>query len=191
MRKSCLSISGWLLLASICSGQTSESGKTPCPVKGVPANWITYADRAHGFCFSYPPIYVRMPKPWLAANNNQTYAAYLRKAAREGRVLRLQHRQLPDASIVLLLNNKAFDLESFISQAPTGNESPPEPEHLGPNIFYYYGPSGGGVDYPDGYYFELKGETLQIVFAGPYTGKTPSQETKALEKQMLSNLRTF
>jgi hypothetical protein len=88
-----------------------------------------------------------------------------------------------------------FDLHSFIRGAPTGIESPPEPLQVNGETFYYYGPGGGGVSYPDQYFFNLKGKTLYISFDGPYAHekgeKGPSYETKQMEIQMLASFRTF
>ena len=88
-----------------------------------------------------------------------------------------------------------FDLHSFIRGAPTGIESPPEPLQVNGETFYYYGPGGGGVAYPDQYFFNLKGKTLYISFDGPYAHekgeKGPSYETKQMEIQMLASFRTF
>jgi hypothetical protein len=97
-----------------------------------------------------------------------------------------------EASIYITFEDKAFDLQSLVARAPTGYDSPPEPAPAGPNTFYYYGPGGGGVDYADQYFFDLKGKTLYISFSGPYVNdKTPSSETKALEPKLLASLRTF
>ena len=41
------------------------------------------------------------------------------------------------------------------------------PERL-EQSFYYYGPGGGGVEYPDQYFLNLKRKTLLIIFDGPY-----------------------
>jgi hypothetical protein len=76
--------------------------------------------------------------------------------------------------------------------APTGIDSPPEPVRIGKNTFYYYGPGGGGVSYPDGYYFNLRGKILVIDFDGPYENdKTPTLETKKMELKVLASFREF
>ena len=77
--------------------------------------------------------------------------------------------------------------------APTGIESPPEPVHAGKNTFYYYGPGGGGVQYPDGYYFNLRGKILVVDFDGPYDNadKTPTATTKKMEQKILASFRIF
>ena len=51
---------------------------------------------------------------------------------------------------------------------------------------------GGGVEYPDQFFFNLKGKTLYIVFDGPYINdKTPADETKKIEEKVLASFRTF
>jgi hypothetical protein len=92
----------------------------------------------------------------------------------------------------VFLEDQPFNLESFVPGAPTGIEDPPEPKQFGSETFYYYGPGGGGVEYPDQYFYNLKGKTLEIAFDGPYVrSKTPSQETKDNEEILLQTFRTF
>lgn len=51
---------------------------------------------------------------------------------------------------------------------------------------------GGGVSYPDGYYFNLKGKILLIDFDGPYENdKTPTPATKEMERKLLATFRVF
>jgi len=162
----------------------------PCRVQNAPSGWVVYINKLHGFCFSYPPVYTPVAKPWL-----EKYASYpqaVRKAAQEGRLLRLQHQEFEDASIQVLVENKAFDLQNFVKEAPTGIESPPEPAKFGNYTFYYYGTGGGGVCYPDQYFFNLHGKTLHISFDGPCVNdKTPTPETKEIEHRLLQTFRTF
>ena len=95
------------------------------------------------------------------------------------------------ADIQVRLLPGAFDLEKLMRDAPTGEVRPPAPQRYGANIFYYYGRGGGGVAYPDIYYFNLAGHALQIVFDGPYSGdsNSPSAKTQAVEKVILSGFR--
>jgi hypothetical protein len=79
-----------------------------------------------------------------------------------------------------------------MKMAPTGYDSPPEPVRLGKHTFYYYGPGGGGVSYPDGYYYNLRGKILVIYFDGPYENdKTPTAATKTMEKKVVGTFREF
>jgi hypothetical protein len=150
----------------------------------APNGWKTYIDRAHGFCFSYPPVYKQTRQPWLEQNDN------LRKAAKEDRMLDLERAGDEGASIFVLLEDVPFDLESFVKGAPTGIEYPPEPLQVGGNTFYYYGAGGGGVQYADQYCFNLRGRTLGINFDGPYENdNSPSYEAKQMEVQILATFR--
>ena len=54
-----------------------------------------------------------------------------------------------------------------------------------------YGSGGGGAQYPDQVFFNLKGKTLYIVFDGPYDGRSPTRETEQIESEMLASFRTF
>lgn len=167
----------------------------PCPVRNTPSDWRIHVDRSHGFCFSYPPTYSPVAKPWLKKYTNAPDKAdldRLHKAAQEHRLLRLQNNQDTTASIVVFLDGRPFNLQSFVAGAPTGIEDPPERRQFGTETFYYYGPGGGGVEYADEYFFDLKGKTLLIIFDGPYVNdKTPSPETKDLELRLLQTFRTF
>lgn len=85
----------------------------------------------------------------------------------------------------------AFGLQSLVKDAPTGYDTPPTPADYGANVFYYYGAGGGGVAYPDMYYFDLHGRALQLVFDGPYRGddNSPNAKTQAIEKLILSSFK--
>jgi len=118
-----------LLTSMPVVSQSSRKHREPCPVKTAPSGWLTYVDRLHGFCFSYPPTHEPVAEPWLEKYTrapNKSALDYLRKAARQGRMLRLQNKQDAGVSIdVFLYEDKPFDLESFVTGAPTGIESPP------------------------------------------------------------------
>lgn len=176
-----------------CLASRAPSSKSASCVARAPNEWKTYVDKVHGFCLSYPSVYERRNQPWVMNYSGKAdYSDYRRKAVKEGRVLILGRSGVKDAYIFIQLDDKRFDLERFIEDAPTGVESPPEPIQVGSERFYYYGAGGGGVDYPDQYFFNLKGKTLYIIFDGPYAHeKGPSYETKQMEIQMLSSFRKF
>jgi hypothetical protein len=97
-----------------------------------------------------------------------------------------------DANIGVCVLDEDFRAAALVRMAPTGNESPPEPIRIGKNTFYYYGPGGGGVSYPDVYYFNLRGKILLIDFDGPYENdKTPTPETKQMEQKVLTSFQEF
>jgi len=185
-------IIGYVLLTVVSvTAQTSQTKVVPCPAKGVPAGWMTYVNRSYGFCFSYPPSYYQIQKPWLTKyTETKEYSQYILKAAREGRVVRLQPKQTEKSPIEAELDDQAFNLDSLARLAPTGIEGPPEPQQIGTETFYYYGPGGGGVAYADRYFLDVRGKTLSIAFeAGP--SNIPSSETRSIEKPLLQTFRTF
>jgi hypothetical protein len=152
--------------------QTPAGKRVPCDSQSPADAWRTYVDRIHGFCFRYPSRYKRLP-----SDKNQP--------------IKFQSSH-SDAYIFVQFENKPFNLQRFAETAPTGVESPPSPVHVGEYTFYYYGPGGGGVSYPDTYFFNLGGKTLYITFDGPYINdKTPSAETKKLERELLATFRLF
>jgi hypothetical protein len=61
---------------------------------------------------------------------------------------------------------------------------------IGKHTFYYYRVGGGGVAYPDSFFYDLHGKILLIEFDGPYppTDKTPSKQTKQMEIEVLKTL---
>jgi hypothetical protein len=152
----------------------------------TPPGWKTYVDRVHGFSFAYPPLYKRIRRPDTSVERDEDMS----KAAAEGRWVGLRH-QRSDGRIDFLLKNDHFNLDRLKDHAPTGEGGPPPAVREGDNTFYGYGAGGGGVEYPDQFFFNFKGKTLYIVFDGPYSGKSPTDETKEIESQMLASFRTF
>jgi hypothetical protein len=149
---------------------------SPCATSGQAetSSWRVYVDRDHHFCFRYPASYAPIPHP---------------KAGCRGPKLEDKKR---GTSIGICVLDEKFQPEVLIRMAPTGIDSPPEPMQIGKNTFYYYGPGGGGVNYPDVYYFDLGGKTLGIDFDGPYENeKTPTPATKQMEQRVLTSFREF
>ncbi len=173
-----IKISVWISAFVILSS-SSLLAQTVSP--NTPPGWKTYLDKVHGFSFAYPAIYKRIC--WQNTNDQDA-----NKAAAEGRWVGLRH-QRGDASIDFYLENDRFDLDGLTKHAPTGYDSPPPAVQEGDNTFYCYGPGGGGVQYADQFFFNLKGKTLYIVFDGPYVDKTPTDETKEIEAKMLATFR--
>jgi hypothetical protein len=97
------------------------------------------------------------------------------------------------ATIDVIAHGTPFRLSGLAAFAPTGMEDfPPRRIHATHAAFYYYGAGGGGVDYPDSYYFGLRGSTYSFQFIGPYDGdKTPSSVTKEIEPKLLASFRAF
>lgn len=130
-------------------GQISTTKPSGCDLKRARIGWQTYVNREHRFCVSIPSGYKRVKNP-------------------PTRDLLQFKRPGSDATISVSFSDEPFDLQSFVKNAPTGIESPPEPFRAGQNTFYHYGPGGGGVGYPDGFFFNLRGKVLVIEFDGPY-----------------------
>ncbi len=133
------------------------------------ADWQTYTNSEYGFEFKYPTNY--------SIKSSENYLVYLVDASN-------------NASISLNVTGQ-FNLESIKDNyAPTGSTTLPEAVTSGQNTFYYYGPGGGGVSYPDQYFYDLSGQLLTISFDGPYANdKTPTAQTKQIESQMLSTFK--
>lgn len=171
MLKTTLAYNAALLLVACCfaSAQSCAAKAAPCQTHNAPEGWQPYVDRVHGFCFWYPPIYKRIANK-VRVKNLVTF-----------------QRLDAEASLFIQADDKPFDLQGFVVTAPTGYLTPPGPIHVGHYTFYYYGPGGGGVQYADRYFFNLRGKTLCITFDGPYVNdKTPSEETKKLESEILA-----
>jgi len=156
----------------------------------TPPGWKTYVNRVYGFSIAYPQTYVRI----LRQHTKRDFDENMDKAATEGRWVELQRQGSYD-TIDILLMKKRFDLASFmIGYAPTGVEWPPRAQKEGTNTFYHYADGGGGVSYPDQFFFNLRGKTLYINVDGPYdpsNGKTTTDEMKKTESQMLASFRIF
>jgi hypothetical protein len=161
-----------LLACFSASAQTVKASPCAKDTQGETATWRVYYDSTHHFCFRYPRSYQVKTKP------KGTCAE-----------LRDEHAE---ASIYICTRPEAFKLSALVARAPTGIESLPEPVPVGSNTFYYYGPGGGGVSYPDQYFFNLHGKTLALSFDGPYENdKTPSDAAKKMEMKALASFREY
>jgi hypothetical protein len=135
----------------------------------IPANWKTYTNPTYKFSFKYPSDFInRSPESSgiLASFTNSIN------------------------NLDIKFDNTYFSLESLHRYAPTGSESVnPDLLTVGNNVFYYYGPGGGGVCYPDQFFTNLNGKILIFNFTGCENDKTPSQSFKATENQILSTFK--
>ena len=82
-----------------------------------------------------------------------------------------------------------FSLNKIQSEhAPTGVINPPEPVDINGKTFYMYGPGGGGITYPDQYFYNLNGKLLIFRFIDlNIEDKTPTVRTKELAREILSS----
>jgi hypothetical protein len=165
----------------------------PCPTADAPAGWKTYVNDKYRFCFSYPPNYTPIAEPWLEKyTHDLERSRNLREAAEEGRESEWQNTQYPDSDLCVGVSTETWDLQAMVKYAPTGQISPPEPRIIAGQVFYYYGPGGGGVCYPDGFFYDLRGKPLSITFEGPCADdKTPTAATKKIEDQILATFQTY
>jgi hypothetical protein len=124
---------------------------------------------------------------------------YLRKASKlliflaNGKPLRFgEHGEWPSASISVVFSTEAFNLAQIVLDAPTGVITL-SPVQVGLHTFYYWGPGGGGANYPDVYFFDLHGKTLRLTFDGPYNPgeKSPDENTRQIERKVLATFEDF
>ena len=172
----------------------SVPGVPTCPTNDVPSGWKTYVNSKYRFCLSYPPSYAQNSRDVIAKNSGDDMEnrAQLLKMTDEGRLLQLQDARGLDAAIWVEVETETWDLNALTKYAPMGQETPPEPRIIGGQVFYYYGPGGGGVCYPDQFFYDLRGKPLSILFLGPCVGdKTPDAATKNTESQILGTFRAY
>jgi hypothetical protein len=149
-----------------------------------PRHWHKYSNSSCGFSFWYPDPYrpVSLPAP----SENDAFRHY------EKRLLLLERRDDPGAKIWVSLDVHPFNLHNLWQfHGPTGYDEDTDPPLIrtGPHAFYFYGPGGGGAQYPDSYFLNLKGKILEFAFDGPYEDKSPTGETPELEPKILKTLR--
>ncbi len=170
---------------------TENKSASRCPISNLEKGWTVFVDPVHRFCFQYPSTYEQLRPPFEPDRFHpdakviaQFESAELRRATEEDRAR---------AAIFLSFSKVSFNLQNFISDAPTGVERPPSPVRFGALTFFYYGPGGGGVAYDDIYYFNLHNRTLRIVFDGPFDGhsKSPSEKTQQIESAILASFKIF
>src|ERR1035441_1089811 len=91
-----------------------------------------------------------------------------------------------EAAIEIILDRRPFNMDTIRSRySPTGLEDwSPAPARFGGNRFYYYGAGGGGVNYPDQFFYNLHGQILRITFDGPYDAdKSPDNEAQEIDRK--------
>jgi hypothetical protein len=147
-------------------------------------HWRKYVNSSCGFSFWYPEPY--MPVPLPAPNEGDEFRHY-------ERLLLLERWDDRDARMWVSLDVHPFSLHNLWQfHGPTGYDEDTSPPliRIGPHAFYFYGPGGGGAQYPDSYFVNLKGKILEFAFDGPYEdNKSPSGETPELEPKILKTFR--
>jgi hypothetical protein len=175
------------LTLSLVVPALGQSRTSTCPGKTKPRQWHKYINNQYGFSFWYPEPYKLVPLPPPDAADKYRYHTYFEK-----RVLLLQRTDNPEAKIWITLDMRPFDLRTLAeTHSPTGWDPnwTPVGRKIGSHISYFYGAGGGGADYPDQYFVNLKNKTLQFQFDGPYEGKSPGGETPDLEPEILQTFR--
>jgi hypothetical protein len=150
--------------------------------------WREFLDRSHHICFWYPSSYHLKTKVDTAdvAGNTQARVKLISRTPR-----RADANDRENSSITVWFLTEPFQLDRMIKDAPNGLLLPPTAKRFGPNVFYFYGAGGGGVAYPDVYFFDHRGQTAKIVFDGPYggEGKSPIGTAQAIEKTFLLSFK--
>jgi len=142
-----------------------------------------YTNPNLGFELSYPATYKLSDLPcyvaqWAASHGYQS-------------LLYVREGESQDAgSIHLTVDRRRFSLDNLRKLHSRADEQPTMVK-VGGNTFYYYGRGGGGVAYPDEYFYHLDGNMLEISFDGPYPphDNSPTAKTKEMEKKVLESFR--
>jgi len=152
-----------------------EVSITPIPIDI--SNWLNYEDYYYGFKFMYPISYILQETSGGGRsyiNNNISLAKFI---TTDNKTLE-----------VFLDDSELFSVENLKKYAPTGSEDiVPTSRSLSGSIFYYYGPGGGGVCYPDQYFYNLRDQILIFEFYGCENDKQPPEDTKIIEQHLLSS----
>ena len=148
------------------------------------ATMTTYVNKDLGITLAYPATYrmTRMPCPHAPnrAFKGRQCLLYLGTGAGQ------KH-----GNIEVVIDRRKFSLGTLESAYAHTGWDKPDTIRIGKCTFYYYGVGGGGVSYPDDYFYNLYGQILLVSFDGPYPpdDKTPSKQTKMMERKVLESLR--
>jgi hypothetical protein len=103
--------------------------------------WHKYINQEYGFSFWYPDTYKPIPLP--PPDNGEKYRYY-------------QY-----AKIRITIDIRPFNLDVLAqTHSPTGYDPDwiPLAHRIGTHDFCFYGAGGGGVEYPDQYFVNVKGK---------------------------------
>lgn len=184
---------GVYLLAMSTCGLAGASAPSPCELHPARAGWRVFVDHKDRFCFEYPPKYLVAPAvfaPGVSTGEVTRFIGRLTTAPSSSEGAIADDEKV--ATINVFAFGTPFRPEDLTKRAPTGETDPPQHVQAAHGEFYYYGPGGGGVEYPDVFYFGVRGRTFSIEFFGPYSGeKTPNPETKRIEPEVLATFHSF
>ena len=183
---------GISLLAICYSNSLGAAGHSPCDAHRTQPGWHVFVDNKYRFCFEHPSRYQVAPAVFASGLSTGTGTEFLGRLTIKPGPTALGGDE-DNASIFVFAYGTPFRPDALTRFAPTGlDDTPPTPIHTAHGDFYCYGPGGGGVGYPDAYYFGLRGLTFSIQFSGPYTdNKTPAAVTKQIEPKVLASFRRF
>jgi hypothetical protein len=181
-----------LLVVGSC-GLAEASDRNPCDLHPTRTGWKVFVDYQDRFCFEYPPQYQVAPAVFAPGVSRGLTTRFIGRLTTKPSPTVVPSAQDEEAaSIDIFAYGMPFRPEDFTRFAPTGLEEPPQPIHALHGDFYYYGRGGGGVDYPDIFYFAIRGRTFSIVFNGPYSrSNIPDPETKRIEPEVLATFHSF
>ena len=185
---------GVCFLAMASCGSAGASDQSPCDLHPARTGWHVFVSHQDRFCFEYPPKYHGAPTvfaPSVSLGKATRFIGRLTTAPSPSEVATADDPET--ATINVFAYGTPFRPEDLTKSAPTGGQdSPPQRIHAAHGEFYYYGRGGGGVNYPDVFYFGIRGRAYSIDFVGPYSwGNTPDPETKRIEPEVLASFHSF
>jgi hypothetical protein len=147
---------GVSLLAIASCGLAGASDHSPCDLHRTRTGWHVFVDDQDRFCFEYPREYHVAPTvfaPGVSTGDATRFIGRLTTAPSPSE--RASPHDPKNATINAFAYGIPFRLEDLAKRAPTGDSSP-QLIHAVHGDFYYYGRGGGGVDYPDVFYFGIR-----------------------------------
>lgn len=189
---------GISLLSINCTIAMAGTHQDPCHAHPTHPGWHVFVDHKDRFCFEYPPKYKPAPTVWAPDVSHGLATEFLGRLTTKPTPM--EGASEPDVAAIYIFGFQIpFQPDSLTKFAPTGDEdNPPKHIHAAHKDFYYYGAGGGGVFYPDAFYFGLNSQLFSIDFEGPYTCpqpycalKSPNATTQKIEPQVLASFRSF
>jgi hypothetical protein len=157
-----------------------------------PLSLKTYINSALGLELSYPASYLRKDSSLTSPPSKRKASKVLLYATTGAGERRCEdHGECDEfGTLVVALDPQPFDLKTIGQHYEHTGWVEAVPFHVGGHTFYYIGAGGGGVRYPDTFFYKLHGRTLVIEFSGPYppASKSPSEETEGIEKIVLESV---
>jgi hypothetical protein len=177
-----------MLLVALSVGAQSAPW-FPAQTKPLPLK--AYINNAVGFELSYPVTYRRKESSLTSAPSHSEQSRVLLYATTGPGERRCEDQGECDefGTLVIALDSRHFDLETIGKHYEHTGWTQAAPFRVGAHTFYYIGAGGGGVAYPDTFFYNLHGRILVIEFSGPYPldSKSPSHATKSIERVVLES----